>query len=252
MGIIITTHKKLRKLIEVQLATHQRQAAAQLENDLLLKQTELLSLQQQINPHFLYNALECLRGRALYTGNDDIAEIADALSSYFRYCINSKSSVVTIADELENVSNYLNVQRFRFGERFSYWLEVGEPKDILLSCQIPHMSIQPILENAISHGLRNTTEDGRLGVKVYPSGRSVVIAVTDNGCGMPLEKLTELNDCLSGYSAAPETAGHNGIALTNINKRIKLYFGEAYGLTVSSIPNEGTQVELLLPQQVET
>ena len=182
------------------------------------KQAEYLALQNQINPHFLYNTLEAIRADALIAGVDQIADTTEALATFFRYTITDVERLVTLSDELENVEDYFTIQKFRFGDRMNLELELNDEE--LLSARMPRLVLQPLVENAVAHGLEEKTGEGTVKVVVESSRNVLYIYVKDDGVG---------------------------IALPNVNSRIKLLFGEDYGLHVFSSEGMGTEIRMLLP-----
>ena len=159
------------------------------------KQTELTALQSQINPHFLYNTLECIRGQALLDDNIEIAKMVEALSSFFRYSISKKGNLVTLRDELANIENYMLIQRYRFNNRFSMEIIIDEEDEAAYDFLVPRLIIQPVIENAIFHGLEERMEDGIVSIEVIVTDLDMIITISDNGKGIDCEELEELNKC---------------------------------------------------------
>lgn len=205
-------------------------------------------LMNQINPHFLYNTLESIRGKALLDGNAQVADMVEALSAFFRYNVSTSSKLVSLAVEMNNVDEYLRIQSFRFSARFQIEKEI-DPDIDQRECYLPKLTLQPIVENAIMHGLESLEEPGIIILRVRNCARGVFISVQDNGIGMDEETLNELNRRLNDPSAETSKS-HSGIALNNINQRIKLCFGSEYGLMIYSTKNVGTTVELMIPHSV--
>lgn len=217
------------------------------------KQAEFLALQNQINPHFLYNTLESIRGDALAAGNRSIANITEALSTFFRYTITETRDLVTIGEELENVNNYFVIQQYRFGEKLTMEVSIPDDRGDILKIQCPKLFLQPIIENAIFHGLERRTDHGLLTIHIEKVDGDLHVDISDNGTGIPEETLSELNRSLSRVSVGAiveqPASGRKkgGIALKNVCRRIKLLFGEQYGIHISSIVGIGTKVEVVLP-----
>lgn len=214
------------------------------------RRSEFLALQNQINPHFLYNTLEAIRGDALAEGMDNIADITEALSTFFRYSVTDTGSLVTIADELDNIDNYFKIQQYRFGEKLELVCEIPEDETVLeLMC--PKLTLQPIVENAIFHGLEKKTDKGAITIRFETTSNKLLITIQDNGVGMDRETLEALNDRLMrltmAYAGKEDNSKKGGIALINVCRRIKLLFGENYGIHVFSIPEYGTDVRITLP-----
>lgn len=212
---------------------------------LMKKQAELNALQSQINPHFLYNTLESIRGQAMVHGLSDIEEMTQALSNLFRYSISSQGDMVTLEKELKNVDNYLMIQQYRFNNKFLYEKDADEDTLDLL---IPKLLLQPIIENAIYHGLETKTGKGTIVFRAYRTEKRLLIQVRDNGIGIPKEKLTAINDVLQNKDIAEnKEKAELSIGLVNVNERIRLNFGQEYGLHIYSVQEVGTSVEFVLP-----
>ena len=219
------------------------------------KQTELTALQSQINPHFLYNTLDSIRGEALCNDDDNVADMIATLGSFFRYSISKNGKMARLRDELENVKNYMKIQEYRFRGRFHLEIEVGEEDVNVYDCYVPRLILQPIVENAIYHGLEGVRNGGIVRIEVNLIEKYLMIMIMDNGRGMKVEELKELNRRIfeGDYRKLIDNPNSNntGIALPNIYKRINLLYGEDYGLTVYSSFGQGTDVEILLPIQLK-
>lgn len=216
---------------------------------LLGQQAKYAELQNQINPHFLYNTLETIRGQAVIDENYLIADMTEALGRYFRYNISKDNSIVTVRQELENIRNYVQIQQYRFQGRFLFRI-YSHDADGYLSCPIPKMILQPIVENAIFHGIEEKMELGHIAIHVQMSDERLILLVSDDGVGMEESVLQQLRNRLKTggeYLLTDEKGTHNGIAIENINSRLKLLYGESYGLEISSTRGLGTQVEISIP-----
>ena len=156
------------------------------------KQAEYLALQNQINPHFLYNALEAIRSDALMADCADIAETTEALATFFRYTISNVQEYVTFSDELDNAENYFTIQRCRFGDKLEMELEM-ENED-LLEARMPKLILQPLVENAVVHGLEGKIGHGIVYISIENSANTLFLRVKDNGVGMPEEQVMLLNE----------------------------------------------------------
>lgn len=215
------------------------------------KQAEYLALQNQINPHFLYNTLEAIRGEALSNGAGEIADITQALAKFFRYTITDTGSMVTLEDELDNVETYFQIQEYRFGEKIKMRIEIPtEDKDVY-RLQLPKLTLQPIIENAISHGLEQKAGTGLITINSRLTKNKFIIEIHDNGIGIKEDELEKINRKLEKVSVSyvNEREGERGgIALKNVCRRIKLLFGEEYGLSIYSLYGVGTNVQIVIPQ----
>ncbi len=241
--VFLYTQRELseaRRLLE----GYSRSLDEKYQRELINRQTELSALQSQINPHFLYNTLDAIRGKALIEDAPETADMVEALSRLFRYRINVPGQMVTLEQELNNLHDYMKIQTYRFGARFAYEESI-EPNDALLSYELPVLSLQPLVENAIYHGLEGKLGGGRIHLCVFTTGHRLVIRVSDDGVGMDDQALGELHRKLAeGIRAVPKGGS---IGLSNVNERVKLCFGQMYGLIVQSTLSVGTDVELSLP-----
>lgn len=216
------------------------------------KEAQYLALQNQINPHFLYNTLEGIRSEAIICGLDSVAEMTEALATFFRYTISHPENLVSLEDELENIENYFYIQQFRFGDRLALKIEYDNGLDLarsdILGLKLPKLTLQPLVENAIYHGIERKIGKGYIIIKVTLTDERLIIKVSDDGIGMSKERLQSINTKLKGLSLeGREESSRGGIALINVNDRIKLLFGEDYGLYLYSQKGAGTDIEISLP-----
>lgn len=206
-------------------------------------------LQHQINPHFLYNTLDSVRGLAYMEGADSAAEMAGALAAFFRYSISNSDDIVTLSKELDNIKRYFVIQKYRFSNRFSLNIRIAEDDMQILGYPIPKLILQPLVENALFHGLEHRAGKGNVTISAQNTGNRLYLYITDDGVGMSEQKVREINKAI--YEETPPDQGENGrgtgIAFYNINKRIRYLYGEEYGLSVESTAGKGTQVEIVLP-----
>lgn len=215
------------------------------------KQAEYLALQNQINPHFLYNTLEGIRSEALLGGMTSVAEMSEALAKFFRYTISNINSLVTIEDELENVYNYCRIQKYRFGDKIQLNVKLKEEENKILSAKIPKLILQPIVENSIRHGIEPLISGGVITMRFQIVEQRMLIIISDNGVGMEADQLNKLNENLRGLQLEADSKEESdkigGIAMTNVNTRLKLLFGDDYGICFYSTANVGTDVEITIP-----
>lgn len=217
---------------------------------ILDKQVQISALQSQINPHFLYNTLESIRGQALTVESFEIAKMAEALAAFFRYSIDQKGNFVTLQEEINNVKNYILIQEYRFHNKFGSIIDVDEDDENVYDYLLPKLTIQPIVENAIYHGLEIKGEEGCVIITINTTKKRLLITVSDDGNGMSQEVLDGVNRKLHSTDLVVDDRKNikgTGIALINVNKRIKLIFGSQYGIQVYSTLNRGTDVEIVLP-----
>lgn len=219
--------------------------------DLNKRQAQYLALQNQINPHFLYNTLESIRGEALIAGLGGVADMTEALAKFFRYTITKVENLVSVEEELDNCETYFHIQKYRFGDRLCLHVDCeAEDWEEIRNCRIPKLTLQPILENSIIHGTELKIGTGNLRIQFERTDRRLIIRISDDGVGMDEDTLAKLNRRLGrkGNTIAYENEGQKGgIALINVNNRIHLIFGEEYGMHVYSIPQKGTDVEITIP-----
>ena len=247
--------RKLRKMhafTRNSLRLRQAEASALREEDsqkmaLLRRQVELSFLQHQINPHFLYNTLDSIRSRALMDKQREIARMTEILARFFRYCISRDDSMVRVGEELDHIRDYFYIQKFRFEDRFD--MEIDVEREELLELFLPRMTIQPLVENAMIHGLEKVEHKGIIRVSLMTAGERLCITVSDNGFGMSREELVRLNERLRAPleddpAAAPE---QGGIAICNVNTRLRLMFGEDSGIRYRSLIGEGTDAVVTMP-----
>ncbi len=214
------------------------------------RQAQYLALQNQINPHFLYNTLESIRSEALVSDIPSIADMTEALATFFRYTISKVENLVSVEEELQNCRVYFRIQQYRFGERLNLHV-LYDPADEeeILRCRLPKLSMQPLLENAIIHGTELKLEQGNLTIALELTKKRLVIRISDDGVGMDEATLAKLNGKFGNRIGAPNPTEERkgGLALVNVDERIRLLFGEEYGLHVFSQQGVGTDVELNLP-----
>lgn len=248
---MIMTTRRFEQLVKERVAREMMSQNVDYERDILKKQMDIAFLQSQINPHFLYNTLECIRGQALKEGIDDIANTVRALAQFFRYSISVKGNIVTIEDEITNVNYYIIIQQYRFRNKFKVEVNIDE-KDVetLLMCKVPKLMLQPIVENAIVHGYSDMRQGGKLEISIRKAGKNVLISVRDNGKGMSPDHLVALRKRVNEKTEIQNTGQASNIGLRNVNNRICLLFGSEYGINIESAKGEGTTVEILLPEKV--
>ncbi|MGG4091385.1 sensor histidine kinase [Paenibacillus lautus] len=217
------------------------------ESELSQKQAEFAALQSQINPHFLYNTLNCISSIGLEYGSREIAQIASCMSKIFRYSIR-KDDLVRIREELDCIQAYMNIIAIRYENKFIIEIDVDEG---LLEMQTPKMILQPIVENAVYHGLERMDQGGRLQVTgSIDAHGDVCFQITDTGKGMDPEQLASLQAKLGMASPEPTQDGQpaTSIGLSNIHNRLRLLFGEGYGIAIQSQFGHGTTVTVRIPK----
>ena len=204
------------------------------------RKSEFDTLQSQINPHFLYNTLDIIVWMIENEQKAEAVKVVTALARFFRISLSKGRSIIPVKDELEHVRNYLMIQQMRFKNKFTYRIE-ADPETLQLASL--KLMLQPLVENAIYHGMEFMDGDGEIEVRAFLEKGDLWFTVSDNGLGMTGEQVEKL---LRDTGHVPSKRG-SGIGVKNVNERIRLYFGEQYGLTIESEPDEGTTIRIHLP-----
>lgn len=205
------------------------------EQQRMRQEAEMKSLQMQINPHFLYNTLDTINWMGRMKGVDEVGEMTSALGNLMRYSLNRKD-FVTIGEELKNLQDYIGIQNVRYGDRMTIRFNI---QNGVQSCYIPKLLIQPILENAIVHGVEDKLEPGNIEIRIYYEGDDLYVVVEDDGVGMTQEAI----EILISEDLSPKY-GHTSIGVNNVNRRIQSVFGRDYGLMIQSQLGAGTTITL--------
>ncbi|MCR5792879.1 MAG: sensor histidine kinase [Lachnospiraceae bacterium] len=209
------------------------------QEEVTLRKTELNALQAQINPHFLYNTLDSISWMCEEGRTEEAVEMVNALARLFRISISKGHEMIKIERELQHAEAYLRIQKFRYKNKFTYSFRVDEKcRDYLCN----KISLQPLIENAIYHGL-DMSDDGEITIEVYEEQGNIVMAVIDDGVGMTEEECKRILNT--------DVDSPSGIGLKNVNDRVKIYFGPNYGLVIKSELDEGTRVEIHMPKVME-
>lgn len=216
------------------------------QNKLITLDSQMKALEAQINSHFLYNTLESINSIATIEGVKKISIMSCALGNMFRYSIKTQSELVSVSDELQHVNDYLSIQLIRFSNRFKVETDIDEH---LRQQRVLKLILQPITENALFHGLNYCSAGDFIKISAYIKDNMLYIAVTDNGSGMDEIQLTTLQQSLLEPAQFTELGHRNkqSIGLKNIHSRIALYYGQTYGLTISSLLGTGTTVTIKVP-----
>jgi two-component system, sensor histidine kinase YesM len=213
-----------------------------------LKKAELKTLQAQINPHFLYNTLDTIVWMAESNKTDQVIEIVRALSSFFRIALSRGKDWISLRQEIEHVNSYLTIQKMRYRDILDYVIDVDED---LLDSTILKLTLQPLVENALYHGIKTKRKGGEIVVTARRDEQNnVILNVRDDGVGFTPYKLAQIREMLSGEASAI-TMKEGGFGLDNVNKRIKLYYGTQYGLSIQSHYRGGTEVTVTIPENYE-
>ncbi len=211
-----------------------------------LKKAELKALQAQINPHFLYNTLDTIVWMAEANKSDQVIEIVRVLSSFFRIALSKGKDWIPIRQEIEHVSSYLTIQKMRYQDILDYTIEVD---DDILDSTILKLTLQPLAENALYHGIKHKRGGGKINIRARRANRDeVLLEVQDDGVGFTPYKLAQIQAALQeDTGTVPGKDG--GFGLVNVNKRIELYYGKQYGLSIESQYQTGTRVTVTIPLQ---
>jgi two-component system, sensor histidine kinase YesM len=207
------------------------------------RQLEFAIMHAQINPHFLYNTMYSIKGLCDMGLNKDASQMISALASFFRIGISKGRDIISIHDEMEHIQHYLFIQEMRYGDDFSYEIEIDKE---ILSYNIIKLSLQPLIENAIYHGVKQKRGQGKITIRGYQVKDIIHLEVEDNGNGIEPQKLKDI--LLEIETSNQEKKKYIGIGLQSVNERIKIHFGNQYGLTIASEPGNGTVVSIKIPK----
>jgi Predicted signal transduction protein with a C-terminal ATPase domain len=210
------------------------------EEQYQVDQIRLEALHSQIQPHFLYNTLDCIHWQAVIDGNKDISDLIKALASYYRLCLSKGRDIITIEEELICIEKYLYIQQFRYGDILNY--EICKAAIKWEQITIPKLTLQPLVENAIYHGIKLLgNKEGIIRITLCEKDEEMKIEIADNGVGMSERKIEEINQLIQSYDE------QFGYGVRNVNRRLQLYYGPEYGLTYKKNEQGGITVEVLLP-----
>ncbi len=207
-----------------------------------LRKAELELLQSQINPHFLYNTLDTIVWLAEGSDQAKVVSMVENLSEFFRTSLNQGKDIITIKEEVQHVRSYLEIQQVRYQDIMEYEIDIPEE---LYKYHIPKITVQPLVENALYHGIKNKRRRGKIQVKGREEENCFILTVEDNGIGMTEERLREVMERIYNPASNSEEA----FGLYNVNERIRLKFGEEYGISFNSIYGEGTICDIKLPKE---
>lgn len=214
-----------------------------IEQETQKKNAELEALQYQITPHFLYNTLNSIKCAAMLRGEKDLAKLLEDFVELLQASISKKGTFLTVAEEIHILKNYLNLQNFRYGGEF---MVVYEVEDEVQQCLVPRLLLQPLVENALLHGLDIKEKNGRITIRAWRKKEKLYLEVEDNGRGMTQEQIRELLN-----SKAKKTRGLTAVGVSNIRERLSLYYGSEAGLSYES-GESGTKALICLPAAMET
>ena len=216
-----------------------------MERELLVKNTEIKALQNQINAHFIYNVLETIKMMAEIDERYEIADAVTSLAKLLRYSMKWNRRTVALFEEIEYINNYIALMSLRYDHQIILSLDIP---DELMSIEIPKISLQPVIENSVVHGHYYEEKDCLINLKVTQKGEDCYIEITDNGSGLNNEQILRLRRQISGCEETRSSSG-NGIGLHNVQDRLHMMFGENYGISVSSKLGEGTTICIKVPRK---
>jgi two-component system sensor histidine kinase YesM len=249
----LTVRSSIRNGVEVSILSDSLNRMIQRISDLFetvkteqkqLREAELELLQMQINPHFLYNTLDTIVWLAESGKQKEVVDMVVSLSNFFRSSLNQGKDIITIGDEVFHATNYLKIQQVRYQDIMDY--EILIPIEIN-SYLIPKITLQPLIENALYHGIKNKRCKGKITVTGKRKDNYCVLSVTDNGIGIQEDRLNEVKQRITKNINNKKDNFRDFYALYNVNERIQLKFGEEYGIRIHSNYGEGTQVDVYLP-----
>ncbi len=206
---------------------------------ILIRETEFKFLRAQINPHFLYNTLDSISWMAAMGGNQDVSDMAVALGRILRWSISNTDDVVPLKEEAANVEDYLSIQQIRFGEDLTYTIDMEEDS---LNWMVPKIILQPLVENALVHGLEPKPGEKNIRISAEAAGDELVLTVCDNGVGIDQEKLEQIR------AGKVRHQGQHGVGLNNVRKRIQMYYGDDRLFQIDSKVGEGTEIRVIIPE----
>ncbi|MCB5236924.1 MAG: sensor histidine kinase [Niallia nealsonii] len=213
-----------------------------MDDQVKIRKIEMKALQELIKPHFVYNTLDSIIGLLEQERIEEALDLIEALGMFFRTSLSHGKDIILIDAEVEHIRNYFTIQKFRFFNRFDTKVEVDEE---ILNYETIKLILQPLVENAIYHGVRLMKKKGLIEIRGKEKEGVVVLEVIDNGVGMSAEKVNHINNVLTGLEKTEDENEYFGIR--NVNERIKLTYGIEYGIYFKSKPNEGTSVTIILP-----
>ena len=246
---VLVTRKNADEIAELGLSFNimigkiQELLAAKMKEQESLKKAELRALQAQINPHFLYNTLDTIIWMAETQQTEQVVQLVSALSSFFRISLSKGRDWITIGEEIERTRSYLTIQKMRYRDILDFRIEVD---DAVANNTILKLILQPLVENALYHGIKNKRSGGEITVRARQHGDGqIVLEVEDNGIGFTPERLEHVRAQIDDDS--DEIRLESGFGIDNVNKRVKLLYGRQYGLSIESAHQVGTRVTLVIP-----
>ena len=208
-----------------------------------LRQTELRVLQAQINPHFLYNTLDSIIWLAEAGEKEQVVQMVSSLSDFFRTTLSKGRDYITLQEEEMHIRSYLQIQQFRYRDILEYDIQIPQQ---MYSYQILKLTLQPLVENALYHGIKNKRGRGHIGIVGREETDKLIVIVRDDGIGMTAERLSHVRSLICGEETDADNP--SGFGLFNVNQRLQLNYGPSYGLEIDSVYGEGTAVTAIIPK----
>jgi len=243
----ITATDEIRELAreyDIMVGRIRELVAANTREQELKRKSDLKALQAQINPHFLYNTLDSIIWMGEMKQSEKVVQMTSALSKLFRISISKGRELIPIRNEIEHVKSYLTIQEMRYQDKFRYEIHM-DPE--IMEMTTLKITLQPLVENAIYHGIKEVDHKGLIIISGWLEDEVVVLEVRDNGIGMDEEQLNRMVAAMNESSEETARMTRQGLGVRNVHERIKLYFGQQYGLTCTSIPGEGTVITVRFP-----
>ncbi len=223
---------ELSKQYQKMLDKIQRLLSEIKENEQYLRNYELSALYSQINPHFLYNTLDTIVWMAEFNDSEKVIEVTKSLAQFFRISLSKGQEMITLESEIDHITQYLFIQKQRYEDQLNYTIELPEA---LKNLEVPKIILQPIVENAIYHGIKEQTEGGHILVRCSVENESLQIIVADDGVGFDMNQQTS------------NTLKLGGVGIENVKKRLNLVYGEASRFEINSVINQGTTIKIFIP-----
>lgn len=211
------------------------------QEQISLRSAELALLQAQINPHFLYNTLDTIIWLVETEKNEQAVEMVTSLSGYFRSSLSKGRNIITLREEEQHVRSYLQIQQVRYKDILEYRIDIDRE---LADCEIPKLTLQPLVENALYHGIKLKRGLGTISVRGFSEEDTIFLVVSDSGAGMDASRLSEVQHAI-------QKGQRVGFGLSTVHERLQLFFGNDYGLSIDSVKGEGTTVCVKIPKQTE-
>ncbi|WP_164545731.1 sensor histidine kinase [Paenibacillus albus] len=238
LGLVVTRFNEMSLNIQ-ELVTQNTEAERE------KKELEIEALQNQINPHFLYNTLNMIKWMAMINKSDNIVDSVVALGNILHPLYSTKEPFGTVREEMDYLENYIKIMNWRFNNKISYTIDIPER---LMDERIIKFILQPVIENCVVHGVGRSSNQIEIAIRLEEAGEDRLVHIHDNGMGIASDRLASIRSSLNEPLTKWDREQKKGIGLRNVNRRIQLNFGEKYGIAIESVENEGTEIVIKLPQ----